>query len=174
MYLVVSTSLNKASRSRRLAEWVSVMLTEQGHTASTLDLASFRLPIDDGGSLVGHAELDDVKQLIGASAGLLLVLPVYRGDVAVSARNLIQLTDQVWNRKVVGMACVTGNGANASVMGLANTLMLQHRAFIVPDFVFVESSSLNRDELSPGGLLDRPLRKLVQNLTRMTEALRRA
>ena len=176
MYLVVSTSLSQVSRSRTLARRALSLLGGMAGTAESVDLASYSLPMDDGSRTVASdPEVREIERLVGRAVGVIVVTPIYNADVAIAARNLIQLTGPAWQRKVVGFACVAGGPVSyTAVLGLANNLMLEYRAFVLPDFVFADSQAFSDD----GGLLDNTvdenLQRLSRTLIRVTEALKTA
>lgn len=172
MYLTISTSTNQQSKSLRLAQEADSQLAELTLNAELINLADYALPLDNGTGSKDES-VRDLARRIGLASGVVLVLPVYRGDVSVAARNLIQHCAASWERKVVGMISVAGVSiAHASTVSLANTLMLEHRSFIVPDFVFVESKQL-ASSTSIVSIRPRVL-DLVTNLVRITESLKKA
>lgn len=174
MFLVVSTSLNSESRTRRLAKGVVELIGKQSKSVDLLDLSKYDLPIDRGTSR-SNEEIREVNQVLGAAAGIVFVLPVYRSEVAIAARNLVQLSGSGLQRKVIGLISVAGdNIGNFSTLQFANTLMLEHRSFVLPDFVFMKSDSLSDRGLPLAGKAEQHLGKLVENLIRVTEALARA
>ena len=74
---------------------------------------------------------------ISKSAGIILALPIYNYSVGASAKNLIELTGAAWARKPVSFLCSAGGQSSyMAVMGLANSLMLDFRSYILPRFVY--------------------------------------
>ena len=172
MYLTISTSTNAQSRSVRLAQAATDVLWELVSDVTTIDLADYDLPIDNGQSC-HHDEVRDIRDQIGVAEGIILVVPIYHGDVSVATRNLIQLCGTSWQRKVVGLISVAGDAiSHSAAVNFASSLMLEHRSFIIPDFVFVDSKNLAQG--LPNGKVEEKLRKMVGNLVRVTESLKLA
>lgn len=170
MFLVVSTSPSSQSRTRRVAVHLQELMRQQRSDARIDFLDVSTLPI----SAADHHSTDHeqaVEQAFGQATGIVFVLPIYHGDVSVAARNVVQIAGRTLARKVIGLASIAGDtSANFATFAFANSLMFEHRCFIVPDIVF-----LNSDQVSgPNWLdpkLDRQLAKLAENMSRITSAL---
>ena len=174
MYCVLSTSLNRKSRSRRLANFAAQELEGLEQAVKLIDLSDFELPIHDGGSSHSHA-LSEVTDHIGGAHGVAIVLPIYRNSVAASASNLLQQTGSIWQRKVVGLISVASNGlGHSATLGFANTMMLEHRTFVLPDFVFVDSKLLSERPVASESKVVEQMKKMTSNLVRITDALQKA
>ena len=174
MYSVISTSLNPASRSRGLAKAAVQQLQDRVRSVELVDLSAYDWPLHDGSN--DNSEVAErVKRKIGQATGVVLVLPVYRNTLAVGAMNMLQQTSKVWQRKVVGLISVAADGlSHSATLGFANSLMLEYRTFVIPDFVFVDSKSLTNGSLDANEKLSQQLRKMTKNLVRVTEALKTA
>lgn len=172
MYLTISTSTNAQSRTVRLAQAVYEKVSELSESSRFLDLADFDLPIDNG-LKCDHPHVEEIRQNIGEAGGIVFVMPIYHGDVSVATRNLAQLCGSAMRRKVLGLVSVAGESrSHAASVGFASSLMLEQHSFVVPDFVFAESSSL------AGGTIDdriaSKISRLASCLVRVTEALKQA
>ena len=100
-----------------------------------------------------------------------MCVPIYNFDVNAAAKNLIELTGSSWSGKVVGFACAAGGKSSyMSVMGVANSLMLDFRAHIVPRFVYATGESFGEDSVSDPDLQQR-LKEFSNEMTRVTQAL---
>ena len=84
-----------------------------------------------------------------------------------AVKNLIELTGDAWENKVVGFLCAAG-GMNSymSVMSLANSLMLDFRSLIVPRFVYATGEAFADD-----GITDAEVIRRVAELARTTAQL---
>jgi len=170
MYLTISTSTNPNSRSFRLAKLANGALSDLVSNVKLIDLANYDLPLDNGSS-TDDPNVREIANFIGGAEGIILVVPIYRGDVSVATRNLVQLGGSSWQRKVIGLVSVAGEAiSHAATVNFAAGLMLEHRNFVIPDFVFVESKSLS----APGSKVDQKINKMVRCLVRVTESLKRA
>ena len=86
--------------------------------------------------------------------------PVYNYNASASAKNLIELTGDAWNNKVVGFISATGDRSSyMAPMGLINSLMLDFRCLIVPRFV-----QAARDEIPNDGKLAEEIIKRIREL----------
>jgi len=165
--LVISSSLNLESRSKQLAQAIAHRVD-----AEFLDLATHTLPICDGGPVYSNEEVISVKKIIEAADGIILATPVYSFNASASAKNLIELTQDAWKQKVVGFICAAGGGRGyMSIMGLANSLMLDFRCIIIPRFVFASRTDFPGGDISDEGLNKR-LDGLAEDLKKFTKALR--
>lgn len=171
-YLVISSSLNPASRSRLLAVRAEEMLKREGVDVAFVDLRETGLPACDGNDCYSDPAVRDLGKRIAAAEGVLLATPIYNYSASASAKNLIELTGQAWSRKIVGFLCAAGGpGSYMSVMGLANMLMLDFRSLILPRFVYANDTAFEGDAIVDPAVEDR-LRDLTSTLVKFSEALR--
>ena len=168
--LVVSCSLNTASRSHRLAEVAEAALRDVGARAELLDLREWDLPICDGSESFSHQAVQPLTDKISAAAAILLASPVYNYDLNAAAKNLVEITGSAWGEKPVGFLCAAGGKSSyMSPIGLANSLMFDFRSLIIPRFVY----ATNQDFAADGRLSDE-IRARVERLARDTVDLARA
>ncbi|MBS1956965.1 MAG: NAD(P)H-dependent oxidoreductase [Cyanobacteria bacterium SZAS-4] len=147
-YLVISCSLNPESNSRKMAKAAFDLLQQRG-SAEWLDLRDYELPICDGGPAYGHGNVEILAQKIRDAKCVLMGVPIYNFDVNAAAKNLIELTGRAWTEKVVGFLCAAGGKSSyMSVMGVANSLMLDFRSLIIPRFVYADGSSFDATSVS--------------------------
>jgi len=165
-HLIISTSLNSNSKSRILAKAVSKHLD-----AEFIDLQDYNLPICDGDSCYGNKQVQELRSKIEQAKGVILATPIYNFNASASAKNLIELTGDAWNNKIVGFLCSAG-GKNSymSIMHLANSLMLDFRCVILPSYVYASGEDFDGEEITNDKILDR-LEKLAKELIRFTAAL---
>ncbi|MCA9268402.1 MAG: NAD(P)H-dependent oxidoreductase, partial [Planctomycetales bacterium] len=172
MYLVLSTSLNPNSRSRVLAQHVFTCLQAHADDVEFHDLQGVDLPLCDGGACYGHAEAQRLIGLVERAKGVVLAAPIYNYDVGAAAKNAVEITGKAWTGKVVGFACAAGGMVSyMSVMGLANSLMLDFRSFIVPRFVYATGKAFDeQNRLIDEQTLERA-DQLAAEMVRVTRAL---
>lgn len=172
MYTVFSTSLNPESRSRLLAQAAVAALAELGQPAQLIDLAELTLPICDASFCYAHPNVVQCRQAIEQSTAILLATPVYNYDVSASAKNLIELTGRAWTEKLVGfLAAAGGFGSYMSIMGVANSLMLDFRSLIIPRFVYATGAAFEENQQIQAETLARIL-ELAQTTVRLGRALK--
>ena len=171
MDLVVSASLNPASRSRVLAGAAAASLRERGREVEVLDLRETALPLCDGGSAYAHPDAVRAADLIAKARCVLLAAPVYNYDVNAAAKNLVELTGRAWERKVVGLLLSAGGRSGyMSAMGLANSLMLDFRCHIVPRFVYATEAAVEGASIVDAEVARR-VRELADETARVADAL---
>lgn len=171
-HLVISCSLNPASKSRIMAKAALKLLEEKGAEVELLDLAELEIPPCDGSSAYENPIAQDLAAKVQAADGILLAVPVYNYDINSTGKNLIELTGRAWTEKVVGFLCSAGGqGSYMSVMGVANSLMLDFRSVIIPRFVFATGDQFQGKEIAHEDLGDR-IELLTSELLRFTAALR--
>ncbi|MBI4558923.1 MAG: NAD(P)H-dependent oxidoreductase [Candidatus Hydrogenedentes bacterium] len=170
-FLVVSSSLNPNSRSRCLARAAFARLEASGIEAEYVDLQEYSLPLCDGSAAYAHPAVGTLAQRIREAEGIVYGVPVYNFGAGATAKNLIELTGSSWSEKVVGFLCAAGgNRSYMAVMGLANSLMLDFRAIIVPRFVYANDSAFRGDEVADEKILRR-IEELVTTVVRFARAL---
>jgi NAD(P)H-dependent FMN reductase len=170
--LVISCSLSADSNSRALAREAERVLAAERHAVSFLDLRDLPLPLCDGGPAYSHPNVARASGLINAAAGILLATPIYNYDSTAAGKNLVELTGDAWENKVVGFACSAG-GANSymSIMALANSLMLDFRCVIVPRFVYAVDRDFAGGALANPAVAERTA-VLARELARLAAALK--
>lgn len=164
--IVISTSLNPDSRSRVLAKKVFEELKAHANV-EFVDLKDYELPVCDGEGCYAHPNVSKLTAKIEQAKAVLLAVPVYNYSCAASAKNLIELTGNAWNEKVVGFLCAAGGKSSyMSILGLANSLMLDFRCLINPRFVYADGSAFDGDEVS-----DQEINKRIGELAASTMKL---
>jgi NAD(P)H-dependent FMN reductase len=80
---------------------------------------------------------------------ILVGVAVYNSDVNAAVKNLLELTGSAWEDKVVGFLCAAGGRSSyMSVMGFANSLMLDFRCLIIPRFAYATGNDFSGDSVS--------------------------
>jgi FMN reductase len=171
-YLVVSTSGNPDSNSRRMGRLAFAHLEKAKADSVWLDISELGLPLCDADKCYTQPSAVKLSKAIEAAEGILIATPVYNYDVSAAAKNLVELTGSAWEEKVVGFLCAAG-GMNSymSVMAFANSLMLDFRSVIIPRFVYATGRAFEDDELKDEKVGER-IAELAAELIRFTEALR--
>ena len=142
-YLVVSTSGNPDSNSRRMGRIAFRHLEKAKVECAWLDISELELPLCDADACYTKPGSRNVSKAIKAADGILLATPVYNYDVSAAAKNLVELTGSAWEEKVVGFLCAAGGMSSyMSVMAFANSLMLDFRSVIIPRFVYATGRPL--------------------------------
>lgn len=171
-FLVISASLHSDSNSRRLAAEAHRALEAGGHAATLLDMRDLPLPLCDGETARDHGNVERARRLIAAADGILVATPIYNYDASAVVKNLVELTGDAWEDRVVGFLCAAaGHGSYMSIMALANSLMLDFRCVIVPRFVFATDHAFAGDRVTEPKILER-IAGLARETARLAAAMR--
>jgi NAD(P)H-dependent FMN reductase len=147
-YLIISASLRSNSRSRILASYLARCYEAEGIGSKLLDLRDSSLPFCDGETVYSHPEVISLAESISAARVVILATPIYNFDASAALKNLIELTGEAWENKVVGFLCAAGGASSyMSVMSLANSLMLDFRCLVIPRFVYVTGGEFREEAL---------------------------
>jgi NAD(P)H-dependent FMN reductase len=139
-YLIISASLRTASLSRSMAEALAAAYAKLGASHQVIDLREFVLPLCDGEAAYDHPHVETLSKMIEAARVIIVATPIYNYDANAVAKNLVELTGSSWENKTVGFLCAAGGHSSyMSIMGLANSLMLDFRCLIIPRFVYAKS-----------------------------------
>jgi FMN reductase len=165
--LIVSASLDPESHSRLLARHAAEVLATTGPAPAWLDLRDLPLPLCDGGPAYAHPNVAVARERVSQAAGLLLAAPIYNYDVNAALKNFLELTGAAWADQVVGFLCAAGGPSSyMSIMGLANSLMLDFRCLVVPRFVYATGAAF-----ADGRITDPTIAARVAQCARVTASL---
>src|SRR5216117_4620451 len=171
-YLVLSTSGNPGSNSRRMAQIAFDWLKKAKLNCEWLDISKLDLPLCDADACYNHPAAQNLTAAVENADGIIVATPVYNYDVAAAAKNMVELTGSAWEDKVVGFLCAAGGHTSyMSVMGYANSLMLDFRCVIIPRFAFATSYAFDGDNIADKKVTAR-VEQVANDLVRFTEALR--
>jgi NAD(P)H-dependent FMN reductase len=159
-YVIVSASLRSNSLSRMLAHYLKECYAAEGVEAQLIDLRDSPLPLCDGESAYDHPAVGPLSQLISDARVVTIATPIYNFDASAALKNLIELTGDAWENKVVGFLCAAGGTTSfMSIMSLANSLMLDFRCLIIPRIVYA-----TRHDFADGEVTSAEVRQRVRQL----------
>lgn len=148
MHLVISSNQKPHSHTRILAGCAFDELSRLNEPVDLVDLRDYSLSMNGEDELAEQGDITALTNTISAADSILLATPIYHFDVAAVTKTLIEATGEAWRHKVVGFLCTAaGRRSYMSIMGLANSLMLEYRCLIVPYFVFTKPKSFDGNEL---------------------------
>jgi FMN reductase len=163
--LIVGTSLDPDSRSQILARVALEICNVQNINAEVLDLRDYDLPMAGAANSFDSSIVSELTARVSKYHKIIFTVAIYNYDVTAAAKNFIELVGDTWlEGAVVGFICTAG-GKNSymSVMGFANSLMLDFRAWVAPRFVYV----VKNEELH-GAEIKTRIEGLVQAVSRGT------
>ena len=174
--IVISCSLHPLSRSYVLASQVVEDLKQRQAEVQLYDLRDYDLDFCDAVSAHKTHAAQTVITAIREASTVLMAVPIYNYDVNSAAKNLLEIGLSAWNNKLVGFLCAAGGrGSYMSVMGLANSLMLDFRCLIVPRFVYATGSDFGDDRTETMHLtsaeIEARIRELAETTLRLSKAL---
>src|SRR5213079_1578749 len=173
-YLVVSTSGNPDSNSRRMGRVAFAHLQERKVDCTWMDISEMDLPLCDADKCYLNQSAQKLNKAVETADGILIAAPVYNYDVAAAAKNMIELTGSSWEDKIVGFLCAAGGMSSyMSVMAYANSLMLDFRTVIILRFVYATGDSFEGDKLVDKKI-EKRIHQVADELVRFTTALRRS
>jgi FMN reductase len=171
-FLVISTSGNPDSNSRRMGRLAFKFLQEQQVDCTWLDLNDLELPLCDADTCYSKPGARQLHNAIKDADGILVASPVYNYDMSATAKNMIELSGSGWEEKVVGFLCAAGGMSSyMSVMAFANSLMLDFRTVVIPRFVYATGQAFTDEEITDEKVVER-IRQLASEVVRFTNALR--
>src|ERR1700757_217726 len=170
-HLVISTSGNPDSNSRRMGRIAFAHLEERKIDCDWIDIREMDLPLCDADKCYDMPASKKLTAAIKNADGVLVASPVYNYDAA-AAKNMIELTGNAWEDKIVGFLCAAGGHASyMSVMSYANSLMLDFRCVIIPRFAFATSDAFDDEHITDKKIAQR-IERVADELVRFTKALR--
>ena len=171
-HLVISTSGNPDSNSRRMGHTAFQHLQKKKVHCDWIDIREMDLPLCDAHKCYEMPGSKTLSAAIKAADGILIAAPVYNYDVAAATKNMIELTGSAWENKIVAFLCAAGGHASyMSVMAYANSLMLDFRCVIIPRFAFATSNAFDGERISDEKITER-IKQVADELVRFTKALR--
>ena len=172
--LIVSTSLNPRSRSRTLARRADEHLTAAGAETCFVDLQELELPPCGSDGCYDHPQVGELDARVREANAIVVATPIYNYDVNAACKNMVELTGDAWEDKIVGFLCAAGgNSSYMSVMGIANSLMLDFRCVIVPRFVYATGAAF-RDGVLADPEIARRVEELGEQVMRFVNGLNSA
>lgn len=173
-FLIIGTSLNPDSHSQLLAQEASKYMKGKVDV-ELIDLRKIEnLPFCHGLQEVRPPFVMELMEKIKSAHGVLIATPVYGYSMTGATKNFVEITREGWDDKVV--AFVSASGGVRSWMALTplmNSLMLNSKCVIVPNFVhapgdeFDEEKSINKDVV-------KRVQEVAQKLIDFTYALKKS
>jgi NAD(P)H-dependent FMN reductase len=161
-YLVISASLRPGSHSRLMGQFLARELD-----GDHLDLREFPLPMCDGEAAYDDPNVARLRARVAAARVILLAVPIYNYDANAAAKNVVELTGGAWEDKIVGFACAAGGlSSYMSIIGLANSLMLDFRCIILPRFVYATGDDFDGSKITSAEIKKR-LKQLAESARRL-------
>ncbi|MCH8825123.1 MAG: NAD(P)H-dependent oxidoreductase [Planctomycetes bacterium] len=173
-HLIISCSLDPNSKSALLALALADVYSSRDQPHQLIDLRQFELPFCDDSSCYNDPNVVKITDLIRQASSIAIATPIYNFAVVASTRNLLAVTGNAFDDKVVGILCASGGARSfMAAMGLANSLMLDFRVIVIPRFVFASADSFEENAITDEQITGR-ITELAQELERISTALSEA
>lgn len=178
--LVISSSLDVSSKSRRLARAAQAELERSGGPTRLLDLRETPLAAFDNGASFDSESFGGIHALIDEADSVVLAMPVYNWSAGSSAKNLIELTGATgedgrraaWFDKVVTFLCAGGlPHSYMAYSSLAASMMLDFKCIVNPYVVYATERDWTRQD-SLNATVDARLRKTIAVHVELRDRLR--
>lgn len=167
-HLVISCSLSRQSRSYLLATRLCTALAGRELEHELLDLREIPLPFCDAESCWDDPNVKRVSAAIRSSATVSIAAPVHNYGVGAAARNLLAVTGDAFKHRIIGLLTASGGPRSyMAMLGLANSLILDFRTLIVPEFVCATGASFENERLGDADVEMR-IERLAEQLARLT------
>jgi FMN reductase len=166
-YLVFATSLRPGSHSRLMAEALVRDYEALGAASEMICLRENPLPMCDGDAAYEDPRVPPITEKIQGARVITIATPIYNYDANAAAKNLVELTGSAWEDKIAGFLCSAGGlSSYMSVIGLANSLMLDFRCVILPRFVYATSG-----DFGAGGIASAEIKRRIQQFAQASTRL---
>jgi FMN reductase len=157
--LIVSSSLNPQSRSKRLAGIARNWLLAEGHDVELLDLSSSQMPRFDVESVFDSPAYQEAIQKITAAQALILASPVYNWSLCAELKNFVEAVGSTDSTrptplfdKLVSFIFAAGLPHSYMVLGsIALPLMLDFRCVINPNHAYLHNQHWTNEVLNETG-----------------------
>ena len=171
MYLIISSSLNPDSKSRKLARFTERLFKKKKQLIDFLDLKELDMPYCDGSKCYEHKSSKFINEKIKNAECILISSPIYNYDLNSVIKNALELSGASWKDKKVGFLCVAGSYSSyMSPMSFINSLMLDYRCLIIPRYVYATAEDFSDASLISSDIKDR-IENLVNEAIRITSKL---
>lgn len=146
---IISCSLKDQSLSRVLSQEALLYIKNKQIQVTHVDMRDYPLPFCDALEAYNHAHSIRLKEVLSECDAYLIATPVYNFSVNAVLKNMTEIAGSVMENKIAGFLCAAGGqGSFMSVMGYANSLMLDFRCWIIPRFVYATRIEFD-DNLKP-------------------------
>lgn len=158
---IIATSLDPDSRSQLLARHALQAAEEKKIPATLIDVREFDLPQCGTAEGWESPDVERIRKALKPATHMLFSVPIYNYDVNAAAKNLVELMgSEIFEDKTVGFLCAAGGRSSyMSVLGFANSLMLDFRCWVAPRFVFATG-----EDFEPGAIKNVDIKTRVETL----------
>ncbi len=173
--VLISASLHPQSRSYVLARHCAGLVRAKDGEVDLIDLRQHALPLHTGTAACKTPEVLALAERVKAAEAIVVAAPIYVYDTNAAIKNFVDLTGRAWTDKPVGFLCAAGGKSSyMSIMGLANSLMLDFRCLIVPRFVYATGGDFADDREPDMQIASAEIKERIEQLAGAIIQLARA
>ena len=164
---IIATSLDPDSRSQILARAALEVAKQREISASFIDLREFDIPISGTVASWESADAEHIRRILKPASHIVFAVAIYNFDVNAAAKNIVELMgSDVFEDKTIGFICAAGGRSSyMSILGFANSLMLDFRCWIAPRFVYATGEDFEKDAIKSPEIAKR-IEDLIDDLLR--------
>ena len=171
MYLIISSSLNPDSKSRKLAYYAKALFEKKDQIINFLDLQDIDMPYCDGSKCYDNKVSKSINENIKNADCILIASPIYNYDLNAAIKNVLELSGSSWRNKKVGFLCAAGGYSSyMSPMSFINSLMLDYRCLVIPRYVYATGKDFDDNFIIGDEIKDR-IEDLVEESIKITSRL---
>ncbi|MAV64197.1 MAG: flavoprotein [Candidatus Marinimicrobia bacterium] len=158
MFLIISSSLNPSSNSRKMGLFLNKELKSKNVSCDFLDLQNYSIPFCGDKSAYDNIHVKNIKEKILNAKTIVICSPIYNYDLSASIKNILELTGKAWYEKNVGFLCAAGGKSSyMSPMSFMNSMILDFRCLIIPQFVYALGSDFDESRIISKDIKERIL-----------------
>jgi len=164
---IIATSLDPDSRSQILARAALEVAKQREISASFIDLRKFDVPLSGTVASWESADAEHIRRILKPASHIVFAVAIYNFDVNAAAKNIVELMgSDVFEDKTIGFICAAGGRSSyMSILGFANSLMLDFRCWIAPRFVYATGEDFEKDAIKSPEIAKR-IEDLIDDLLR--------
>jgi NAD(P)H-dependent FMN reductase len=180
--LVISCSLDPASRSAMLAKYAFDFLKSKGQAVELIDLKDYKLPQANGHgqSAYDDAQVKVLHDRILKAHGIILASPIYNASVAAVTKNLFELTShphkeilsgKAWRNKAIGFIGVSGGErSHLALFPFINSMIWDSKIIFVPTFVMAAGTDFD-DKNKSSEATNKRIQEMAGNIINFSNAV---
>jgi FMN reductase len=146
---IIATSLDPDSRSQLLARAALEVAKRREISATLVDLREFEIPLCGTATCWESVDAERIRKILKPASHIVFAVAIYNFDVNAAAKNIVELMgSDVFEDKTIGFICAAGGRSSyMSILGFANSLMLDFRCWIAPRFVYATGEDFEKDAI---------------------------
>ncbi|MTI14764.1 NADPH-dependent FMN reductase [Sansalvadorimonas verongulae] len=161
--LVIAASQQKASQSRKVADYINHQVENLGANASVLDLGKTVLPLWSGEPAPDKSLINTIRDQLNHATSFVFVVPEWNGMAPPAIKNLLTWfgADQFAHKPVLLCAVSAGQGGAFVISELRGSSYKNCRICYLPEHLIIRSVGNVLEGVSPMGKSDNYYRNRI-------------